>query len=224
MASVSDEDGLVIQGKSRKEGITLHLDKLQKGEFNIGRRYTNSATYTDRQGKNYETSADGHGLVTITRIDEENRTLDGKFYFTAIIPNKDTVFVSQGVLYNVSYAGGKIGDEGNAGTFSAKVDNQKFEAMSVSATKLGDDIVITALTTTSTITITVPKDVAIGDFTLPTSGFEMLLLDINGPHPAISGSISIKEHNTTNRSLKATFKFETEENIVTDGKFEVTYN
>src|SRR5690606_10937852 len=132
--AVVNEDGtLTIQGFTDNESITLRVSQLAERNFQIGEEFPNSAIYEDAGGNVNTTSPDGVGVVTISDLNENNKALSGTFRFNAFLPGIDTVFVSRGALYNISYSEGEIGDPTNAGVFMAKVDNNPFLPIIVSA-------------------------------------------------------------------------------------------
>lgn len=223
IGTISEDGSLSIVGSTQLESITLRLTKLKAGNYNIGRGLPNSAVYKDMDGKIFRTAADGNGSVTISKVNEDTKTFNGSFHFRAILPGVDTVYVSRGVLYNVSYNSGDIGDIPNAGTFSAKVDNEPFVPSVVSANKTGNSIVVSGGTITSTMSITVPSNVEVGDYLLSQSGYKAIYQNENGAQSTSEGIISITEHNQGLKSIKGTFSFLTDQSEITEGKFEVVY-
>lgn len=221
--AVAADGSVIIEGTASKQAITLQLSHLSVGTFQMGQEFSNSAFYEAVDGQIYKTDPKEPGMVTISKINEANKTLEGTFHFRAVLPGIDTVYVSRGVLYNISYAGGQIGDPAADGSFSATVDNEPFVAMAVSAIDDGEEIAINGITSSATIGITVPNTVAEGDYVLPKNGFDMFYQNIDGRQTTTEGTISITEHNSTTKTLKGTFFFTTELSEITEGQFEVTY-
>ena len=119
-AALNEDGTLTIQGFNDEESMTIQLSRLGEGNFTIGEGSYNYALYEDMGGSIYTTNPNGEGVVTISELNETNKTLSGTFNFNAFLPGIDTIYVSQGTLYNVSYTGGDIVDPTNAGLFSAK--------------------------------------------------------------------------------------------------------
>src|SRR5690606_19648465 len=222
--AVLNENGtLTIQGFTDNESITLRVSQLDERNFQIGEGLPNSAIYEDMGGNVYTTNPNGEGLVTISDLNENNKTFSGTFKFNAFLPGIDTIYVSKGTLYNISYSSGEIDDPTNAGDFTAKVDNNPFLPIVVSARDTGNRILISGSTVNATIAISVPQDAEVGEFTLPRNGFTAKYQDNNIPETTSEGIITIIEHNVAQRKLIGTFSFLTDRTEITEGEFDITY-
>lgn len=222
-ASIGDDGTLIIQGTSQDQSLIIKLTNLAENNFPIGEQHRNSAFYQDIGGNIFSTQPDGEGLVTISEVNEANMTLSGTFRFNAILPGVDTIYVSKGFLYNIPYNDGTILDPTNAGSFSAKIDDNEFIPISVNARNTGNNIIITASTINSTIALQFKPDVEAGDFTLPQSGIRATFTKDNQAQTTIGGLIIVSEHNTAEKTLKGTFRFNTDGAQITEGKFNITY-
>ena len=222
-ASSTADGGILIQGFTDEESLTLRISKLKEGKFEIGEGKPNYAVFEDFEGNLFLTKPDGEGTVTITEINEATKTLSGSFLFNAMLPGIDTVYVSQGVMYNIPYTGTDISDPTNAGTFSAQVDGSPFLPFVVSARDTGNSIIVSGSTANATMAITVPSGVETGEYNLPKSKFNAKYQDGDGPQTTSVGQINILEHNPTGKTIKGTFSFLTNKVEITQGKFEVTY-
>lgn len=222
-ASLAANGTLVIEGSTRLESLTIRINRLKEGEFFI-REGANSnwAVFTDMDGKLFDTKPNGSGLVTITEVNLEKKTLSGTFHFNAMRTGIDTVYVSKGVLYNIPYGGGSDNPDGS-GSLTAKVDGEPFLPSVVTAGLTGNSIAIFGTAITSTIGITVPKLVEIGEYILPLNGFTAKYQNEAGNQTTTSGRITITEHNIETRSLKGTFSFVTNRSEITEGQFDVIY-
>ena len=216
------EGELVIQGSNMDESLTLTLSGLSEGDFIIKPGSTNQAVFADAFGNVFKTRSGGEGLVTITEVDEGNKTLTGTFKFSAIMPSVDTIYVSKGFLYHVPYDGGSINIPG-ADNFTAKVDGNLFNPMGISATSTGNSIVILGTTAEASIVITVPVAVEAGTYTLPRNRYSAQYQDANGPQTTSGGEIKIIEHNSQLKTIKGNFSFITDLSEITEGEFEVSY-
>lgn len=222
-AAVNEDGSLTIQGFTEEESITLQLSRLGEGNFEIGEGRANSAVFVDMGGNIYTTNPDGEGTVTISELNEANKTISGTFNFNAFLPGIDTIYVSKGALYNVSYSGGEIGDPSDVGTFSAKIDGNPFLPIVVTARDTGNTIIISGNNTSTTIAISVISEVEVGEYTLPRGGFSAKYQDVNGPETTTEGLITILEHNTSEKTIKGTFSFITNRTEITEGQFDVAY-
>ncbi|KJJ37635.1 DUF6252 family protein [Aequorivita vladivostokensis] len=223
-AAINADGTVTIQGFNDEESITLRLSRLDEGNFAIGEGTANQAIFEDMGGNVYTTNPNGEGVVTISELNETNKTLTGTFNFNAFLPGIDTIYVSRGTLYNVSYAGGEIVDPTNAGLFSAKVDGNPFIPVTVSSRNTGNTIITSGSTVNSTIVISVTANVEPGEYTLPRGGFGAKFQGLSGPEDTTDGLLTIIEHNTAEKTIKGTFSFITNRTEVTEGQFDVTYN
>lgn len=221
--SISDDGGFIIQGATQSESLTIRLSQLKEGIFDITGGSSNYATFEDMDGNLYKTKPNGQGSVTISEVNETNKTLSGIFNFTAMLPGIDTIYVSQGVLYNIPYSGGNTDLPGEAGTFSAKVNGEPFVPTVVSATETGASIMISGSTIAESILITIPSNVETGEYQLPEDGYNAFYQNESGIQPVTTGTITIAEHNLVSGSIKGTFSFLTEESEITEGQFDVIY-
>lgn len=223
-ASLNDDGSLTIQGFTDEQSLTLHLTRLAEGNFSITEGRENYAIFEDFGGNIYSTRPDGEGLVTLSEVNEANKTLTGTFYFNAFLPGIDTIYVSKGTLHNVPYSSGEIGDPSAAGTFSAKVDNNPFIPITISSRNTGNTIITTGSTANASIVISVTANVEPGEYSLPRGGFGAKYQGANGPEPTAGGMITILEHNVAEKSIKGTFSFITNRTEITEGQFNVVYN
>ncbi len=222
-AALNEDGSLTIQGFTDEESLTIHISRLAQGNFAIAEGLPNYAIYEDMGGSIYTTRPNGEGVVTISEVNEANKTLTGTFNFNAFLPGIDTIYVSKGALHNISYSGGDITDPTNAGTFSAKVDGNQFIPVTVSSRNTGNTIITSGSTANATIVISVTAGVEPGEYTLPRGGFAAKYQDVNGPETTASGTINIIEHDTTAKTIKGTFSFITNRTEITEGQFNVAY-
>lgn len=222
-AAINPDSTLTIQGFTKEEALTLQLSNLAEGNFRIGNGSRNYGIFEDFGGNVYTSRPNGEGMVTISEINQTNKTITGTFHFNAFLAGIDTLYVSNGVLHNVSYANGNIGDPTNAGTFSAKVNGNDFTPISVSTRDTGNTIIISGAAANSSIIISVPVSVELGEYTLPRGGFSAKYQNANGPETTEAGTISVLEHNRQERTIKGAFSFLTNRSEITVGAFNVTY-
>jgi hypothetical protein len=222
-AALNDDGSVTIQGFTDEQSLTLHLSRLGEGNFAIAEGRPNYAIYEDIGGSIYTTRPNGEGVITISEVNEANKTLTGTFNFNAFLPGIDTIYVSKGTLHNVPYSGGDITDPTNAGTFSAKVNGNQFLPITVTSRNTGNTIITSGSTANATIVISVTADVEPGEYSLPRGGFAAKYQGVNGPEPTAGGLINIIEHNVTEKTIKGTFSFITNITEVTEGQFDVAY-
>lgn len=222
-AVLNDNGSLTIQGVNDDESLTIHISRLGKGNFPIAEGRPNFAFYEDMGGNLYTTEPNGEGVISISEVNETNKTISGIFNFNAFLPGVDTIYVSKGVLHNVSYNDGTIIDPNNDGTFSAVVDGNTFLPILVNVRNTGNTLIITGSKANSSIAISVPATVEVGEYTLPETGFNAKYQDLIGPENVTDGLLNILEHDTTAKTIKGTFVFVTNRTEITEGKFDVAY-
>lgn len=223
-ATVAANGTLIIEGSTRLESLTIRLSRLEERDFNIREGASNNwAVFSDMDGNLYDTKPNGSGLVTISEVNQAKKTISGTFHFSAMRPGIDTVYVSQGVLYNIPYVGGNPDNPEGSGSLTAKVDGELFTPTVVSAGETGNSIAIFGTAITSTIGITVPLAVEAGEYILPRNGFSAKYQNEAGPQTTTEGRINITEHNLQTRNLKGTFSFVTNSSEITEGQFDVIY-
>ncbi len=222
-AAVNEDGSVTIQGFTDDEALTLRISRLAEGNFPIRENSPNYAVYEDAGGNVFTTNPNGKGVVTISELNENNKTLSGIFNFNAFLPGIDTIYVSKGTLFNVSYSGGDIPDPTNAGSFSAKVDGNIFLPITVTSRDTGNTIITSGNTANSTIVISVTASVEPGEYILPQGGFSAKYQDVTGPETTAEGVINILEHDIAGKTIKGTFSFLTNRTEITEGQFDVAY-
>ncbi len=222
-ASLNDDGTVTIQGFTDDESLTLHISRLDDGDFAIGEGRPNYAVYEDFEGNIYTTDPNGEGVITISDLNENSKTLSGNFNFNAFLPGIDTIYVSSGTFYNVSYTNGEIPDPTNAGTFSAKVDGNQFIPVIVSARSTTNTIIISGSNANATIVLSVPPGIEVGEYTFPGGSVRFKYQDANGPETTSEGIINITEHNLGDKTIKGSFSFLTNRTEISEGLFDVAY-
>lgn len=214
----------LIKGINQNEILSLRISGAQEGNYNLGGEFQNEASYTDPNGIIYTTRPHGDGKVIVTNWDNSGKTLTGTFNFNAILEGIDTITVHQGIFFEVPYSvagGDPIID---AGTVNADVGGEPWEASTVTAIDNGESIIIKSSTVSIIIRIKVPREVEPGEYQLPSVGFNATYDDDDTvQEPAISGSITVLEHDIVGKTIKGTFFFETVSQSITSGEFDVTY-
>lgn len=171
------------------------------------------------------------GSVTITEIDEANKTVSGTFHSQVKSYTDGTTFdITAGSFTKIPYT-----TELPTSTMSAKIDGVQFNSgIVVSATAAGT-IVINGQTLggAQIITISVPQSIAVGTYAFGELGLsdQYTTYTKNGKiYTSISGTLKINVHNTTTDHIEGTFSFNAEpfgfegSNVsATEGAFSVDY-
>ncbi|WP_313112913.1 DUF6252 family protein [Aequorivita sediminis] len=222
-AAINDDGTLTILGSSQKEGITIKLSGAVKDSYPIGEGSTNFAMYESPGGSVYTTLPDGEGMVTISEVNEVSKTISGIFYFNAILPGIDTIYVSNGTLFDIPYNHSIELDPVNAGTFSAKINGNQFLPILVSAREATDRISISANNVNSKITLIFKPGIATGIYSLPNPIVKAIFTNTDGSKTTREGVVNLSEHNPTEQTMKGTFSFNTDNTLITEGKFNISY-
>jgi len=229
IGNLTDDDFIVIQGFTEDEIMTLKFRNLAVGTtIEFGVNGSNIATYENPLGVTYATTPGGSGSLTITENRTAAKLVSGTFNFMAVVQGVDTVVVQKGNFFEAPYGTPDnidVGDGGgNAGTFVAQVNGTVFNPLTVSAVNSGSTIVIAgADSNNNTVLVRVPSDVLNGDYDIPSTGFSAVYSVDSVLEQATSGNISIIDHDTANMTMAGTFSFETANNSITLGQFNVTY-
>lgn len=176
------------------------------------------------------------GEITITDIDDVNKTISGTFFFTGHNPDEPSKAFTNGIFTNISFADSLVsGDSEN--TFFAKIDGEEFieDAISGMAVSLSGTTTININATKNsieTIGLTFDIDITPGDYS-----FGDLSTPLAYYNPSFTesftgeGTFTIISHDKANKRIIGSFAFtgtsfvvgsdETRE--ITEGSFDVTY-
>ncbi len=231
--AVENEDGsFYIQGTTQNQNLTIYVASPQSGEYGFGGNNENSASYISEKDVTYYTNPFGEGQAVITNWDSTNKTITGRFDFTAVIPGVDTIRVSKGVFYKVPYGFAVLENpvvdpeedsSTNAGTFAGAVDGDSFTPFAVSAVNNDDFINITGSTVQESISVTMPITATLGSYQITEPGFAASYRLGAVTENAISGQVFVISHNVETKNIKGTFSFMTENHSVALGQFNVIY-
>lgn len=239
--AIRNEDGTyLIQGFSQSQDLSILLPDARETTYELGGSSPNSATFKNFEESTYFTNPGGNGMVTISNINPERGELTGTFYFDAIVSAVDTIVARNGVFYEVPISNEIIvpieeEPEGipvtacDSGTFVASIDGDNLQQgfnLCVMAVLYKGKIVVTASDPDEEIQIRIPFEVLEGDnFELPSPGIEITYKDTmtGSIESATLGELFVFEFNPSARILKCSFGFRTENHIVSQGGFNVTY-
>lgn len=223
-AALNGDGSLTIKGMSGDESLKINLFSARAGDFQLGSESRNSATFTNYNEVEYSTNPDGRGIVNISKIDELSKTLSGTFNFSAS-NGRDTLYVSRGILYNVSYGGQAIPDPTNDGIFKAKIDGNSFVAQLIMAKRNGDILAINGSNVEKGIGLYLPHDVTPGTYDVSDefSDYSAVYQDFNNHEETIEGEINVIAHDMNAKTIKGTFWFTNNSHQITDGEFNVEY-
>jgi len=162
------------------------------------------------------------GTVTITEIDEVNKTVSGTFYSKVKSYTLGTIIeITAGSFTKIPYV-----TESSQNTMSAKIDGVQFNShVVISASAMGT-LVLNGQTLggQQIITISVPEAIAVGTFAFGELGSDQYTTySANGEtYTSISGELKITAHNKTTKHIEGTFTFTAEHFLLEEGNVSAT--
>lgn len=223
--SLPEEGGLLIQGLSNDETVSIQINNMELGEYVFDVDNGNSATWEDFDGNVYTTNPEGSGSVTLTAKGDSNEWYSGNFNYTAInAVLMDTVVLSRGIFFESPLVG-VVEEEptGDSDTFNAEVNGTTFTPITITGVETANAITVAGATATATILLRMPPDVAVGNYSLPSQGFTVSYTENGVTENATNGNVSIISHDLTANTISGTFTFETAGNSITSGQFSIDY-
>lgn len=224
-AEINPNGSVVIQGITDLETLTLTLSGTSEGVYTLGGEGTNRAVFEDFMGSVYTTRPFGDGEVVLEN--SSDNTLTGSFNFNAYRFGLDTLNARAGYFYRVPIIAGSTNEEPNEdqSILTATIDGADFDATSISAVDSGNFLLITGTSDDQSISLSFPNTLTNGNN--PIGGDIAASYTNDGTvYEAVSGNISIVNHNTTLGEISGAFSFETEGPegiIISQGQFNVSY-
>lgn len=179
----------------------------------------------------YFDNIDAVGSVTITEIDEVNKTVSGTFHSKVkSYTDETTIEITTGSFTKIPYT-----TEITTSTMSAKIGGVQFNSHVVVSAKAMGMLVLNGQTLggQQIITISVPETITVGTYTFGELGFsdQYTTYSANGKtYASVSGTLKITVHNKTTKHIEGTFTFAAEpfgfeaSNVsATEGVFSVNY-
>lgn len=224
-AEILPNGNLIMQGLTDVENLTITLSGSTEGVYTLGATGVNRAAFQDFLGSIYTTRPFGDGQVVIEST--ANNTFTGTFKFNAYRFGLDTLNAQKGFFFKVPIVPGSTTEEPlpPANLLSAKINGSDFEAQTTTATETNDLLTINGSANNQSIMLSFPSALTSGNN--PISGNITASYTLDGSTlQAVSGNISIVNHNTTLNEISGAFSFLTEgtEGVeITQGQFNVSY-
>jgi len=225
-AEVRENGTLVIQGITDTESLTITLSGSSVGVYTLGNQGTNRAVFQDFFGSVYTTRPFGDGQVVIQSTDENSFT--GTFRFNAYRFGLDTLNVQKGFFHKVPIIAGSTEPEPEPvnNILLASIDGTSFNAENVVAQENNDIISISGTSGNQTINLTFPNTIPNGNNPIVDEISASYTLD-GETYEAVSGNISIVNHNTETKEISGAFSFDVEGPDgtiqINQGQFNVEY-
>ncbi len=224
-AQINPDGTLALQGFTDLETLTIRLSNTIPGVYTLGGNSPNRIVFEDFEGSVYTTNIYGNGEVILE--DATGGLFSGTFKFNAYRYGLDTLNGQIGVFYKVPILAGTIDEDPEVpvSIFTAVIDGANFNATSISSVDSGNFILITGTSGNTTISLSFPNTLTNGNN--PIEGNINALITIDGvEQEAVTGNLSIVNHNTQLNSISGAFSFDTADPdaiSVTQGQFNVTY-
>ena len=223
-ATIEANGDYLIEGINQDEILSVRITGPEEGDYFLGGEFGNEGSFIDVNGNIYTTKPNGGGKVIVTNWDTSGKTISGTFKFTGILEGLDTLRVHNGVFFEVPYFTGEEDPNPNAGTISAEISGEPWEAFTVTALDNGESIIAKGATVSIIIRLKVPSGIEPGVYSMNSSTFNATYQDDDtSQESATSGSIEIIEHNVGNKTISGIFFFGTDSENITSGQFNVTY-
>lgn len=229
-AIINPNGSIAVRGATDAEEVRILVTSLNQSTVVLGADALpgNTASYTNEFGTVFTTNNDNaSGEVSLTVNDEG--TVSGTFNFVALTENEtDTVTFSKGFVYRVPIFG-EFNDGGPTAVedvFTARVNTVVYNPTIINGALNSGQLVIAGNTADRSIAIRVPENITPGTYDITMGGLYTASYTIDDVvTDAISGSLTIVTHNTTEQRITGAFVFNTPNGfMITDGEFAVLYN
>lgn len=227
-ATMTDNGGVKIIGVNNSETITLYISSFNSGTYNLESSTFNTATFSDNNFKTYSTKNNGDGEIVIEDYDSVNLTITGTFRFNSYSINGELINFINGVFYKIPIA--SVSTEIlESNLFNATVDSNNIEVNVVETVTIDNVLQVRGNYIDGTfIEFFIPENIQIGSYTLNSSTqiYANYVLSDGSIAASQYGTLTILEHDTQFKKIKASFLFNTgyPHNIsVSNGNFVVYY-
>ncbi|RZS99745.1 DUF6252 family protein [Aquimarina brevivitae] len=235
-AIVYDNGTLEIQGIVGDEAINFTIAEMNTGKYKIGDNNINIASYKNSIGKFISENDITDGEVVITSI--SNNEVSGEFYFRNLKDiNGNRVDLMNGWFYRVPLENYSPEITINVEEDNPCLLNASFTALVDGETLITDDhnariigaenasVIIEGLNENEEIAIVFPIDVQPGTYSFVGNGeFSATYGPLGSKSSALSGTLTITQHNQEDKCITGTFEFTTRSGYtITEGNFDFGY-
>ncbi len=230
------------------ESITLTVVAGTEGVYQLGVQngaLVHGAAYIEQNNSTngaWVALTDGvssQGTIIISEINDVNKTISGNFSFTGNNPSvgNTSSFVREftnGTFKNIPYSNTLSNPPTNNNSFTAKIDGVEFEEdLLAGILSSGNISIIATKNNISSIGLTLPSDIAAGDYDFTFGVAPVGQYNIFTPFSSniADGSFTITSHDIPNKRIIGTFSFTAEafgggatgSFEITEGSFDITY-
>lgn len=247
-AIIHDDGTLVIQGSTGSKSISFTISSTKAGTYKVNQQAVNGVSFQSNENK--FTSKDGvsQGQIVVTEI--YNNEISGNFYFQDLkgsdgksitfrngwfyrlpiedfVPEKVEIIEEEEVIEEEEEVE-EINECLLNASLTAKINGVDMITDDHDAIPFGvnnPSILIKAKNNTEEITIVFPISVATGQYSLTGSGDYSATYSVdNDKSSAVSGTLTITDHNTETQCISGTYQFTTRSGVlVTEGIFDFGY-
>lgn len=229
MSAVNNTDGTVsIIGVNRLERLEFVLESANAGTYPLGAGANNEAIYTFNGTDVFSSNVGaGNGQVVLSSNTPPG-TLTGTFSFVSYLANNaDSLYMRQGVIFQVPFGDTIGGGSGTADVLTATVDGSNFTPSIITTVGSGGTVLINASTNTNGIILSFPESTTVGTYSITAGGpYLASYRDGTVVDPGVSGSLVITAVDAATNTFTGTFEFMTgpPNNFnVTAGSFTISY-
>lgn len=226
-----------IEGTTIQSDILLILYGTDEGNYSLNPEQGNHLTYiccgfdTKFLSSNQNQTNTNFGAAMVSEINWDNMTMSGSFESEAhLYSNSDVHVITSGKFENILIEDYR-GEKGMM--FDATVDGKNFRG--IPRIFNSDQTMFVSADDGSTregLTLTFPTDLEPGTYQFQDTGDFRALYDpmfISSPYMSGSGTLTIEEHDLTNKFIKGTFDYDAVDhndevmNSISSGSFQGTY-
>ncbi|WP_025743423.1 DUF6252 family protein [Aquimarina pacifica] len=240
-AVLYDDGTLVITGSHNGKTISFTTTSEKVGSYKTSQQTISKISFEQNQTKFVSKNDESDGTVTITEIYDNEIT--GNFYFDDLKDDDgNTISFKDGWFYRLPIENGFIEDE-TENEEDQNISNPCLLNASLTALVNGSEMItddhsavlnelndvysirINAANETDEISIVFLSNVTPGTYDLSGSGSFSASHSLNNDKSsALSGTLTITEHNIDSKCISGTFNFETRGgNQITNGSFDFGY-
>ncbi len=238
-SAVIYEDGtLVISGTAGEKSISFSTSATQVGSYKTSQQTVQKIRFKKDQEEFNSKEGETEGTVNITEI--HNNEISGNFYFNNLKDEHgNTTSFSDGWFYKIPLENGVIEEEQEEVTqninpcllnasLTALVNGSEMITDNHTAEVFGVEnvsIIIKATNQEGEISIVFPSNVTTGKYSLTGSGdYSATYTSLNDKSSALSGTLTITNHDTVAKCISGSFEFETRSGVqIAEGIFEFGY-
>lgn len=253
--ALRSEEGATLSGgmlnitgiASDSEEISITLTDTALGVYSLSPTSTSlaaygwvdsasTATFSTSQGAD---SIQSGGIVTLTQINQASGTVSGTFSFTVYRSSDGGQrSITSGVFTNIPYTTNLPASSSPTDTLTATINGTAWTGQSIQASSLDDQLTILGSSSngSQSVAILVPANATAGTYAMTPTGGSPTYMGVydyiasggsNTADPAISGTITIAQNNTSTSRISGSFSFNTglgtANNAITSGYFSVYY-